>query len=127
MLQWHMLKVFLCGPEAWLVMEAEHSLSRFPTCESVYLHQGLPCTCEAEQVSFSLRVLLFQSLAKGEREEKTVPLKQKAVLFENLTSVPHVFGSLGTFHVNYTVCRCHSFSFGIRNFGKQINCDCSVV
>ncbi|XP_044239071.1 xyloside xylosyltransferase 1 isoform X2 [Ursus arctos] len=54
------------------------------------------------------------------REEKMALLKQKAVLLENLTSVPHVFGSLGTFHVNYTVRRCRCFSFGIDYFGKQI-------
>lgn len=120
MLQWRLLNVFLCGPKAWRVMEAEHSLARSFTRESTYVHQGLRCACEAEQISFSLSLSFMISVSCEGREEKTALLKQKAVLLENLTSVPHVFGSLGTFHVNYTVRRCRCFSFGIDYFGKQI-------
>lgn len=69
----------------------------------------------------------FDFLGREKEKRKQSLLHRKRLLFANLTSAPHVLGSLGTFHVNYTLVCCHDFSFGIRSFGKQINCDCRVA
>lgn len=70
MLQWRVLNVFLCGPEAWRVMEAEHSLARSSTRESMYVHQGLRCTLKLNRfLSLSLSEFYDSSLLRRKRGE----------------------------------------------------------
>lgn len=50
-----------------------------------------------------------------------------SLVFVEAICIPVCGKSLRMFHVNYTLLCCHDFSFGIRSFGKQINCDCRVA
>lgn len=117
------------GREAWVVMEAEHSLpSCDPKCEPLHLCRGLLCAREAVQVHFFLsQGFIILICREGRRRGENSPSSTESGGGLRTDLCPTCPGSLGTFHVNYTVLCCHGFSFGIHSFGKQINCDCIVV